>query len=229
MRGGGSSGEESDSESDDDDDDGEERAQFVPVRSSVEGVLPASSATSNVLNMSDHNDAGLPSAPRGTHAPEIAGMLSSISAKARKLEAKKSLAESAKKSAKKKTQPIKGTPIPTVAKLGTPGSGASGKSMVVRKPPSYTGASNDRFLRGRSPSADAAAPRSSERKKPLAGSASASKASASKRLAPTRNPQNSGRKVSSVPGRLQSKNAGAEAAAAAVNKVNASHHRLLVL
>jgi hypothetical protein len=208
-----SSGDESDSEDEEEQDVSNLHARASSARSSAESLLVAS-ATSNVLDMSDHGEAGLRRAPVSTRAPEIAGMLSSSSAKAKKLEAKKKLSESAKKSAGKKAEPIKGTPISAVAKLGTPGSGASGKSMVVRKPPSYTGASNDRFVRGRSPSVDAATPKSSEQKKTPTSAKSASKASAAKRSS------TSGRRAASasVTNRLRSKSSDQDVAAA-VDKV----------
>jgi hypothetical protein len=119
--------------------------------------------TSNVLDVSDSDpryplSAALPQ----QHVAALAGALSvprpSEHKAGKKGPRKSALADSGKKSLrsssgssqKKKPTPIKGTPqgLKSAASPEAAAAGAAGKSMVIRKPPSYTGAPNE-LVRGK--------------------------------------------------------------------------------
>jgi hypothetical protein len=119
--------------------------------------------TSNVLDVSDSDpryplSAALPQ----QHVAALAGALSvprpSEHKAGKKGPRKSALADSGKKSLrsssgssqKKKPTPIKGTPqgLKSAASPEAAAAGAAGKSMVIRKPPTYTGAPNE-LVRGK--------------------------------------------------------------------------------
>jgi hypothetical protein len=149
---------ESDSES-----NSEEYNELEDSGMQADGHRSSAAVTSNVLDVSDSDpryplSAALPQ----QHVATLAGALSvprSSEPKARKKgprkstlvdSGKKSLRSSSGSSQKKKPTPIKSTPqgLKSAASPEAAAAGAAGKSMVIRKPPSYTGAPNE-LVRGK--------------------------------------------------------------------------------
>jgi hypothetical protein len=145
------------------DSDSEEDTELEDSGMQADEHRSGAGVTSNVLDVSDSDPRyPLPAALSQQHVAALAGALSvpkSSEQNARKKGPRKSvLADSGKKSLrsssgssqKKKPTPIKGTPqgLKSAASPEAAAAGAAGKSMVIRKPPTYTGAPNE-LVRGK--------------------------------------------------------------------------------
>ena len=148
----GSDSEEEESECDSDEGSSEEDVAASHQDRRADTTALATS-TSNVLNMSDgpHAEAHNPVQALAARQAHIASMLTSSKPTPATQLTKKSTtkASTTHKKSKKAHPPIRGTPPSSKQPTGTPKSAdRSPASMVIRQPPSYTGASNDRFVRG---------------------------------------------------------------------------------